>query len=379
MFNPLKKLFGNTFVGSLEASVIGIDIGTSSIKIIQMKRKAGKAFLETYGSLELGPYAGLDIGAITNLPAETIAQALTDVIRESGATTKTGALAMPSASSLLFLIELPAGLDEKTLPSVVPIEARKYIPVPITEVTLDYMVIPKDPHALMHREEASNTPGAPLPPPPKTDILIVAVHNDTIERFTTVAQKAAIETEFFEIEAFSSIRSSFGREKGTVLLVDMGASKTKLSVVEDGTIRSFHVVNRGGFDITSLIANALAIPFIKAEEMKRTYGITGAGDPKVLEIVQASIEYILSEIRIVAETYERRNATTLTKVIFTGGGATMKGFDAFARSAFGEKTEIVLATPFAKTEAPAFLEPVLRSTGPLFSVAVGVALRKLEL
>ena len=157
MANPFQKIIdaskGIFNPGSAE-SAIGIDIGTSSIKIVEIKKKNGKAILETYGTVSLGPYADLDTGKITNLPPEKISLALKEVLKESGVSTKSSALAIPSQASLVFNLELPYQLKESELANIIPTEARKYIPVPMTEVTLDYFVLPKKENSF---EEENNS------------------------------------------------------------------------------------------------------------------------------------------------------------------------------------------------------------------------------
>ena len=125
-------------------SALGIDIGSSSIKVVQLQKKGNKAILETYGELSLGPYGQVSIGQSTNLPTEKIVQAVNDLLseKEVALTTKVCGLAIPFKASLLSIIEMPA-LSEKELASMVPIEARKYIPVPISDVTIYLSIIPK--------------------------------------------------------------------------------------------------------------------------------------------------------------------------------------------------------------------------------------------
>src|SRR6185437_14973534 len=118
-------------------SVLGVDIGTSSIKVVQLRREKGRVILETYGAIALGPYAGVEIGRATSLPAEKITEALKDVIREANVTTTDAAISIPYSSSLVSIIKLPKEV-EKELATVMPIEARKYIPVTINEVKLDW-------------------------------------------------------------------------------------------------------------------------------------------------------------------------------------------------------------------------------------------------
>jgi hypothetical protein len=106
---------------------LGIDIGSSAIKVVQLKKKNGKAVLETYGVLSLGPYGNTDIGTVTNLKTEDLAKALIDVMKESNVTTKNAVVAIPSLSSLIFTISLPDKVSEDQLSKIIPIEARKYI------------------------------------------------------------------------------------------------------------------------------------------------------------------------------------------------------------------------------------------------------------
>ena len=117
-----------------------MDIGSSSIKVVQLRREKGRVILETYGAISLGPYAGVEIGRATALGADKISEALKDVIREANVTTTDAAISIPYSSSLGSIIKLPATV-EKQLAQVVPIEARKYIPVPINEVLLDWFVV----------------------------------------------------------------------------------------------------------------------------------------------------------------------------------------------------------------------------------------------
>src|SRR3989344_3866484 len=107
MANFLEKVLAgdvSSFLKSGGGSVLGIDIGSSSIKVVQLRRHRGAAVLETYGELSLGPYAGVEIGRATSLPAEKLAEALTDVLKEANVTAKSCALSIPLSASLISLI-----------------------------------------------------------------------------------------------------------------------------------------------------------------------------------------------------------------------------------------------------------------------------------
>ena len=135
MSNFLQRIFKEN-----NQSVIGVDIGSSSVKVVQLKKHRGKAVLETYGEIALAPYAGLDVGQVTNLPSEKIAEAIKDILKEANVTSLISGVSIPFKSSLVSLIELPKASDDE-LKEMIPLEARKYIPVPISEVTMDWWVI----------------------------------------------------------------------------------------------------------------------------------------------------------------------------------------------------------------------------------------------
>src|SRR6266481_2198931 len=136
-------LFGNLFGGDKKSkSVIGLDIGSSSLKVVQLRRDGETAVLETYGELALGPYAGGEAGQATNLPADKIAETLKDLLRESSVTTTDSAISIPFSRSLLTLVELPYRESPEEQKTMIGLEARKYIPVPVSEVQLDWFIVP---------------------------------------------------------------------------------------------------------------------------------------------------------------------------------------------------------------------------------------------
>ncbi|MFA5773727.1 MAG: type IV pilus assembly protein PilM [Candidatus Paceibacterota bacterium] len=349
---------------------LGIDIGSSAIKVVQLKKKNGKAVLETYGVLSLGPYGSTDVGAVTNLKTDDLSRALLDVIKEANVTTKSAVIAIPSLSSLIFTLSLPNKIDEGQLSKIIPIEARKYIPVPITEVTLDWFVIPREAEFLEDEESSPNITQ------PKIEVLVVAIHNDTLSQYRDILKKTDLTSDSFEMEIFSNIRSSFNHELTPVMLIDFGASKTKVSIVEAGVVRIFHVVNRGSQDISRNISQSLSIPFEEAEKLKRSVGLDASIDPRIEKIARLSVNYIFADINSIVFAYEKKYNKSISKVFLVGGGSLLKGLLDSAKENF--KVEVVFSNPFSKTEAPAFLEPILEASGPEFAVAVGLALRQLS-
>jgi len=349
---------------------LGVDIGSSAIKVVQLKKKNGKAVLETYGVLSLGPYGQSEIGSVTNLKTEDIARALIDVMKESNVTTKSAVVSIPSLSSLIFTLSLPEKIGENQLSKIVPLEARKYIPVPISEVTLDWFMIPEELESFENNEDKDTKKSGNI------EVLVVAIHNDILSKYQDILKKTDLHSDSFEMEIFSNIRSSFNHEVAPILLIDFGASKTKISIVETGIVRTFHVVNRGSQDISRNISQSLNIPFEEAEKLKRSVGLDEKIDQRVEKIARLSVDYIFADINSVVLNYEKKYNKNISKVILVGGGSLLKGLLDYSKENF--KVEVVYSNPFSKTEAPAFLGPILEVSGPEFSVALGLALRQLS-
>lgn len=376
MDNSLKKIIAdglaslkNSFSGGGDKKqALGVDIGSSSIKVVQLKKKGGRAVLETYGVISLGPYGGTSVGALTSLKTEDIARALKDVMKESNVTTKSSILSIPSLASLIFLVTLPGTVKESELENIIPIEARKYIPVPISEVTLDWFVIPNE-DEMQENDSPSNIKR-------NREVLVVAIHNETLTQYREILKQTGLESDAFEMEIFSNIRSTFNNELAPFLIVDFGASKTKVSIVESGVVKVFHVVNRGSHDISRNISQALGMTFEEAEKLKRMVGLDASVNPEVEKIIRLAVNYIFTDINSIVFAYQKKYNKNISKVFLSGGGSLLKGLLEAARENF--RVEVFYSNPFSKTEAPAFLEPVLENSGPEFAVAVGLALRQLS-
>ncbi len=369
----LKTALSGIFGARKDNVAVGIDIGTSSIKVVELKKEGGRAVLNTYGALSLGQYGeGGIIGQVTNLDAETLATALKDVLKETKIVSQNIVLGIPSASCIIFIVQLPAEIEERDLPTVVPAEAKKFIPVPLTDVSLDWYVIPRREDSGVASRVLSESGGEA-----KMSILVVATLNETLVKYTQVLQKVALPMDSLEIEAFSNIRSIMTRELFPVLIIDIGASKTKLTIVEHGIVETFRLVNRASQDITLAIAHSLEMAFDKAEALKKEYGLIPSPEhPHVPDIVKTNLAIIFQEANATMLAYEKRYNKNIGKIIFTGGGAMTRGLLEYAGQSFA--SEVTLADPFAKIESPVFLQGVLKVTGPEFSTAVGLALKKLS-
>ncbi|MCK5096263.1 MAG: type IV pilus assembly protein PilM [Candidatus Pacebacteria bacterium] len=357
-------------VSGKKGSVLGIDIGSSAIKVIQLGERKGKVVLENYGELALGPYAGVGVGQSVVLTKTKIKEALGDILREANISGTQAILSIPMGSALLSLIELPK-VDRKQLNSMIPLEARKYIPVPVSEVMLDWWILPR-PDDTVETEVVEEGKEYKKE---KTEVLLAAIHNDTVEKYKDIKSVVNIPSSSFEIDIFSAIRSVVGRDNSVVMVVDMGAGTTKLAVVDFGILRMQHIINMGSQDVSITVSKMLKISIDEAEKIKREEGLNSS-KKEVLNAVQIPLNHIASEINKVIANYRKKHSRPITRIVLTGGGVLLKGFSEFARTNINVPVEV--GDPFSRVETPVFLKDTLKEAGPEFAVALGLAIKAIQ-
>lgn len=354
----LTSLFKADTAKGKGGQIIGVDIGTSAIKVVQIRDEDGTPTLDTYGELQLGPYASCEIGRTTDLPPKVLIEALVDIIRESSMSGNNAVLSIPYASSFATTFTLDT-TEEAEITKRVPVEARKYIPVPLREVTLDWFVLSRS-------EKAK-----------RTKIFLVALHNDILTKLRGVLTGAGLETVSVELEPFSVVRSALSVKEPTAAVIDFGAGSTKLYIVHDGVVQETHNLSHGGTELTDSIAQTLSVQFTEAEERKRTVGLAGTGeDDQLSKIIHSALDRLMREADRIIDAYEQKTDRTIASAILLGGGAAMPGLASLVSDVLQRKA--VLAESFGKVAYPAFLSDTLKESAPSFSVALGGALRRFE-
>ena len=287
-----------------------------------------------------------------------IVEAVKDLIREANVTTTKAGISIPFSSSLISLVSMPA-LEKNKLAVMIPIEARKYIPVPISEVMLDWFIVPSEEKYSSFVDDTDVTRDDKDESSKKIEVLLVAIHNSTLNKYNEIVQATKLDVGFFEIEVFSAIRAVVERSITPVIVLDMGASATKLYIVEYGVAKASHVISGGSQDITQTISRSLSISISKAEEIKRDFGINqdplnaNENTTSSKEIITLGLDRVFRESNKVLLQYQQKYNKNIGNIILTGGGATMKGIIPFAKTHFD--VEVSLSNPFSKVESPAFL------------------------
>ncbi len=354
-------------------SYLGVDLGATSIKIVELKEEAGRPRLLTYG------YTEQSIGYPEKEFTETPERAI-DLIKKISAKARTvskqAVAALPSASVFSSVINIPAA-PGKDLAEAVRWEAKKIIPLPLEEMILDWKVL--TPEGAVGTGAAS-LPGSPLTSAQKTTkILLTAAAKNLVKKYLDIFKGAGLNLVSLETETFALVRALVGVDKSTVIIVDMGAASTAISIIENGVPFLNRSLNVGGINITKEIATSLGIDFNQAEQMKFDVGMSPGAGGGMSKIVERSLLMLLNEIKYCANIYQNQEGGSgkkIEKIILTGGGALLPNFIDYLSSALNMR--VYAGNPWARIIYPEELRPILDEIGPKFSVAIGLAMRELE-
>ncbi len=359
-----KDIFTQLSTGtSTPTGVVGIDIGSSSIKVVELQERKGVLTLTTYGELQLGPYAGKQIGESVTLTPQQEQEALVDILRESAVAVEKAVFAMPLSSSFVTNVSLDAG-PSADLAALVRVEARKVIPASLSEVTLDWAEV----EALPTSKTSESSDGRE-----RREVLIAAIQNSALERFKTLMQFASLEHPPTEIECFSTIRSLHSVKAHNVAIIDIGAISTKLYIARNGLLMRIHRIRAGGAVATNRIASVLNIGFEEAEIKKQNATRTDAAFADIKRAHDSSYDRAFREFAQVLREYEEKHSLTIDAVYLSGGGALFPSTDVVLGSILGRT--VLRAELFLKVAYPAFMQDIIMEIGPLFTPALGAALR----
>lgn len=356
-------------------SVLGVDIGKSSIKIVQLRRDKERPILETYGEIELGPYGNVNPGEVVRLSPSQNSSALLDLLHEVEAKARWGGVAIALSSSLVSVVDLPKR-DPEQMNVIIRSDVKKIIPVSMDKVTIDWFAIPDEEFS----QGAFDRAAAKVPVKVKLQkVFLAATDNEALDTYKEISSQANLRTAFYEIESFSVIRSAADTRNGPVVLIDFGANTAKICISShDHFIRMAHAFELSGQKITENIMSEMRMNFADAQKAKQTHGLSGANiegeeASKIAGAIKPIIDQIFSEAKKIIDDYNRDYKVAVSNAVLIGGGACIPGILEYGAQKLGMPA--VLGNPFATTSTPMILEPVLREAGPRFAVAMGLALR----
>lgn len=349
---------------------LGIDIGTSAIKMVELSSRANRIRLENYGEISASalyqkPFRTFEKSTLL-LSTQEIVRAIKAVIEEAKIKTKKCTFSIPDYSTFFTNFELPP-MTEEEIPQAIAAEARKHVPVPLNEVTLDWQVI---------EDKISEQKVK------KLKILLVAVPNEVISQYRNIAASLKFELLALEAEVFGLLRSLIEKdEKKVVGLIDIGTRSTTCSIIDKRVLKTSHSFDISGSALTERISKGMSLDFEIAEDFKKKYGILPSSQidtegKNVIEILIPLIDMIIRESEKIFKKFYLTERKETEKIILAGGTALLPGLAEYFQDYFKRETEI--ANPFKKIFYSPILEENLKEMGPSYAIAVGMALRGLE-
>lgn len=338
-------------------SLLGLDIGTHSIKLIEMGVSGSNHTLLAAGSIPTPPKA---LSSTLEADHRAVAAAITQLIKETGAKSDSVALALPESQVFTRVIEVPA-LSPRELSSAISWEAEQYIPLPLDQVNLDYSIL---------REAKETGTG-------KMDVLLVAAPKNLLEKYLTIIEMAELVTAAAETEIIATARAlsrSVANVKNGALLVSLGAQTTDLAILRNGVLAFTRSISAGGEALSRALVSGLDFNTSQAEEFKRTYGLEQDKlQGKIVAAVKPIMDTIIGEIKRALAFYtEKHKDERVETILLSGGTAKLPGMVVYIAQNVG--IEAQLANPWVGvTRDPRF--KILDGEGPTFTVAAGLALR----
>jgi type IV pilus assembly protein PilM len=346
-------------------SSVGIDIGTSEIKVVQLSSFAGRIKLENYGqisskALYQKPFRTFEKSTLL-LSTQDIVKAIKAIFEEAKIKTKTAYFSIPDFATFFTTFELPP-MTKEEIPFAVEAEARRHIPLPLSEVVWDWQLLERKP--FMGKE--------------RLKILLVSVPKEVVNQYNSIAKSLGIESTSLEAETFSLVRALSEKDK-IISIIDIGARTTSCSIIDRKILKISRSFDLSEDEFVQAISKSLGIDPDLAEEMKKKYGILPTEIKEGGEIREILLPLINSLLRDIEQTFLRFKNTErkeVEKIILAGGGANLPGLLQYFQSYF--KKEVEIANPFRKIYFPIILEETLKEMGPSYSIALGLALRAFE-
>jgi len=342
--------------------VLGVDIGTVSIKMVELARKGETVSLENYGMVATREYLRRPNAVIQTsslkLSVRDTAPMLETIVREMRPKAKRVIASVPSFASFAVPIEMPLMTREETEKSI-GFQAQRFIPMPVTEVTFEWEKV----------GEYETTDGR------KTQrVLIVAVPNDLVKLYRELFHSAGLTLAALEVEYAALARACLVPGGRRTMLIDIGAESTTITIVEGAAVRAVAQADYGSVILTQALARSLGISEVRAEELKRRRGLSmGEGERELSTSLLPFLDVIIRECERARSAYERTAKVSVERFMLVGGGANLVGIEQYFAARLNLPHE--QARPFAKVRYAEELEPAMRTLSHDLALATGLALK----
>lgn len=342
---------------STEKLVIGLDIGSHSVKVCELKQTD-----KTYSVVKLGsiilPEGAVEDGTLHD--QEAVSKAITELLTNLKIKHKKVAISISGYSVIVKKIHL-AVMEEKQLEQYITAEAEQYIPFDIDDVYLDF------------QDLKTNTAGSS-----HTDVMLVAAKKEIINDYLGMLQGLGLQPVVVDVDGFAleNIYESHYPQNGNVALVDIGASKMNINIITNGMSVVAKDIGIGSRQLTEQIADTFDIPFADAEALKIGQIPAEEKQEQIARIFTSICTQWVLEIKKAIDLYHSNHANNqLDKLVLSGGGSKVAGLAEFLQKETSVPVEIF--NPFSKmlTNPKQIDTEYLNNIGPEMAIATGLAIR----
>jgi len=348
------------FIGRKQAPVLGIDISSTSVKLLELSRSGGRYRVESYAVEPLPPNSVVEKN-ITD--AELVGEAIGRAVKKSGTRTRTAACAVAGSAVITKIISMPGNLSEDEMESQIQIEADQYIPYPLEEISLDFEVL-----------NPSETD------PDRVDVLLAASRSDNVDVRIAALEVGGLQAKVVDVEAFAlenavALLTDEINNPHVVAVMDVGATTSTLSVLEDQSIVYTREQLFGGRQLTDEIQRRYGLSYEEAGLAKRQGGLPDNYEPEVLQPFRESMAQEVN--RALQFFYSSSQVGAVDHVIIAGGCASIHGIQELIQEKID--TPISIANPFAKMSVASRVRAdALANDAPAMMIACGLSLRSFD-
>ncbi len=352
-----------SFLGKKSKQVMGLDITSTSVKLLELSQNGGKYQVESYAVEPLSPNAVVDK---TVADVDAVGDAIRKVVARSGSKATHAAVAVSGAAVITKVITMPAGLSDAELETQIQLEADQYIPYPLEEVNLDFEVI--GPNARMQDQ---------------MDVLLAASRSENVDARVAALELAGLSAAVVDIESYAmelacSVLAEDWPNQGenqTVAVADIGATNTTLSVLHNNTIIYTREQSFGGLQLTEEIQRRYGLSLEEAGMAKRQGGLPDNYIPEVLEPFRDAMSLQIS--RALQFFYSASPYNSVDLLVLAGGSSALSNIDKYIEKKIEVPT--VVANPFSNMSVSNKVKAkALNNDAPAMMIACGLALRSFD-
>ncbi len=350
------------FLEKKAKSVIGLDISSTSVKLLELSRHGERYRVETYSVKALPPNAVVEKNINDQ---EAVAEVIRAMVKQSKTKLKHAAVAVAGSAVITKMIDLPAGLSDDAMETQISLEADQYIPFPLEEVAIDFEVQGVSPRN-----------------PDQVEVLLAACRRENVEMRVNVLQLSELIPEKVDIEAYSMERAFEliseqleDQEGQVVAVIDIGATMTTLSVLVDGKTVYTREQLFGGKQLTEEIQRRYGLSREEAGLAKKQGGLPDDYESEVLApFKEAVVQQVTRSLQFF---FSASQYNDVDYIILAGGVASLEGLASLIEEKLG--TQTVVANPFARMSVSSRVNAVaLANDAPSLMIVTGLAMRSFD-